>query len=109
MDLTVYHLPACDTCRKALAALAERRPRLVDIRKDGIPRAVLEGWLAALGAEVLVNRRGTTWRGLSEAERARPALDLLADHPSLMKRPVIVAAGAVHAGWTPEVRAALGL
>jgi arsenate reductase len=57
----------------------------------------------------LLNTRSTTWRGLDESERARPELDLLQDHPTLMKRPLIETNGALHLGWTKEVQAALGV
>ncbi len=105
--MQLYGLKSCDTCRKALKALPGAV--LVDVRANGVPQAVLEAAQARFGA-ALVNTRSTTWRGLSEAERAEPALDLLAAHPALMKRPLIVTeAGDMHLGWTPEVRAALGV
>jgi len=113
-DLTLYGLKTCDTCRKALGQLkaAGRSAAFVDVRSDPGLAARLPGWLAAVGADRLANTRSTTWRGLDEDERARLADDpagLLADHPALIKRPVIEAGGAVHAGWTPGVRASLGL
>ncbi|MCA0869996.1 arsenate reductase [Seohaeicola saemankumensis] len=105
--MQLYGLKSCDTCRKALKALPEAE--LVDVRADGVPTQVLEAAQARFGA-ALVNTRSTTWRGLSEAERAEPALDLLVAHPALMKRPLIVTeAGDMHLGWTPGVRAALGV
>lgn len=107
--MQVYALATCDTCRKALAALraAGHAPEVVDIRRDGVPGAVLAEMLAALGPDRLVNRRSTTWRTLSEAERQAPPEALLARHPTLMKRPVVHHDGRWHAGWDPEVRAAL--
>ncbi|WP_118134104.1 ArsC/Spx/MgsR family protein [Oceanicella sp. SM1341] len=113
MQLTTYTLKTCDTCRKALKALEAAGHEVTnhDIRAEGLPREALPGWLEALGPEVLVNTRSTTWRGLDDATRARLSTDpagLLADHPTLMKRPVILAGDTVHAGWTPAVRAALG-
>lgn len=107
-DLHIYHLKTCDTCRKAINALGDRNPTLTDLRADGVPRAVLEGWLETLG-DALVNTRSTTWRGLDATERARAPLDLLMDHPTLIKRPVIVADGVVTVGWTPSVRAKWGV
>ncbi len=64
--------------------------------------------LAEFGA-ALVNTRSTTWRGLSEEERARPAEDLLVAHPALMKRPLIESGGQLYLGWGKDVQAALGL
>ncbi|QUJ77108.1 arsenate reductase [Sulfitobacter albidus] len=104
----IYGLRNCDTCRKALKALPEAR--LVDVRADGMPADLAARAFEAFGARLL-NTRSTTWRGLSEAERAAPALDLIASHPALMKRPLIVAGAQMFLGWSPateaEVRAAL--
>ncbi len=86
MSLEIWGLPACDTCRKARAALPEARFR--DIRAEPLTSSEIAGLLAAFG-EKAINRASATWRGLSEAERARPPADLLAAHPALMKRPVI--------------------
>ena len=113
MTLTVYHLKTCDTCRKAIKALGEagHTPQLVDVRADGVPDAVLARFVAAQGPDVLLNRRSTTWRELSEAERAveddAQAVALLARHPTLMKRPVIEKEGEIYVGWTTAVKAAL--
>lgn len=92
--ITVYGIPNCDTCRKARRWLDDRGAdyRFHDFRKDGLERATVAAWLAELGADVLVNRRGTTWRQLPEQDRARletDAADLLVAHPTLIKRPVI--------------------
>ena len=57
----------------------------------------------------LVNTRSTTWRKLGEDERTAPPLDLLRAHPALMKRPLIVADGGMHLGWTKDVQSALGV
>jgi arsenate reductase len=62
--------------------------------------------LARFGKDLL-NTRSTTWRNLSEAERNRAPLDLLKDHPTLMKRPLIEAAGQLYLGWTADVQKAL--
>ena len=95
--------------REAVPALvaAGHEVRFVDVREAPLSRAELEEFEAAFGA-ALLNTRSTTWRGLDAAERARPALDLLADHPTLMKRPLIVADEAMYLGWDARTRAALG-
>lgn len=114
MPMTVFALKTCDTCKKALKALegAGHAPDVVDVRADGVQAPVLKGWIDALGPDALVNRRSTTWRNLRDDEQAKSgsaegALELLIAHPTLMKRPVIVADGAVHVGWTKDVQAAL--
>ncbi len=104
--MRLYGLKTCDTCRKALKSLPEAE--FVDVRSDGVPKATLSQAFATFG-EALLNTRSTTWRGLDEAERARPPLNLLADHPTLMKRPLIEEDGALWLGWTAETRAALGV
>ena len=106
--MIVYALSTCDTCRKALKELraAGHDPEVVDVRKDGVPAEVLEAMLDEFG-EALVNRRSTTWRGLSEAERAGDPATLLGAHSTLMKRPVIRNGDAWFLGWDANVRAAL--
>ena len=96
--MKIYGLKTCDTCRAAVKALAAQGAVLVDIRATPLDDATRARFLAAFG-EALVNRRSTTWKGLSEAERAPPPAALLADHPALMKRPVIEAGGTLYLGW----------
>jgi arsenate reductase len=102
--MVIYGLKTCDSCRKARSALPGATFR--DVRADGVPGAVLDAALDRFG-DTLVNTRSATWRGLDAAERARPARALLAAHPALMKRPLIVAGDALHLGWGREVQAAL--
>lgn len=104
MTMVLYGLKNCDTCRKALKSLEGATFR--DVRADGIPRDVKARALAEFG-ENLLNRRSTTWRGLSEAERAQPPETLLEAHPTLMKRPLIEAGGRLYLGWNKDVEAAL--
>lgn len=106
--MILYGLPACDTCRKARAALAAAGHAVTfrDIRVEPLDAAERAEFLAAFGA-ALVNRASTTWRGLDSAARETGAEALLAAHPALMKRPVIRAGDRLHLGWTAAVRAAL--
>jgi arsenate reductase len=113
--MIIYHLKSCDTCRKAIKALraAGHEPTLIDVRADGIDSAVLERFDASLGYEALVNKKSTTWRGLSDAEKSGltrdTALSLLLENPTLMKRPVIDVNGTLTLGWTKDVQAQYGL
>ncbi len=103
----LYGIKSCDTCRKALKAL--ENATFVDVRVDGMDEAVLQAAWAEFG-EALLNTRSTTWRGLSDEERAGEPMDLLKAHPTLMKRPLIVEEGGqMYLGWTPATRTALGL
>ncbi len=106
MTLQLWGLKTCDTCRKALKSLPAAEFR--DIRATPLTDAEIAVLLNEFG-EKLVNRASTTWRGLSEEERAQAPAQLLAQHPALMKRPVIRAGGVWYLGWTPAVRAALGV
>ena len=102
--MIVYGLKNCDTCRKAMKALDGAELR--DVRADGVPTEVLERALERFG-DALINTRSTTWRGLSQEARAGAPLDLLAAHPALMKRPLIVNGDEIWLGWGKEVQAAL--
>lgn len=102
--MIVYGLKTCDTCRKALKALPDAELR--DVRSDGVPETVLREAYDRFGA-ALVNTRSTTWRTLGEAERASAPLDLLAAHPTLMKRPLIARGDEMWLGWGKDVQAAL--
>jgi arsenate reductase (glutaredoxin) len=104
--MRIYGLKNCDTCRAARKALPEAE--FVDVRESGVPADVMEAALAQFG-DKLVNTRSTTWRGLSEEERAGAPLDLLAAHPALMKRPLIVGDDEMHLGWDAATRGALGV
>ena len=107
--MELYGIKACDTCRAALKALAAagHEVRFVDVREAPLSRAELEAFEAAFGA-ALLNTRSTTWRGLSDAERAGEPVALMLAHPTLMKRPVIRAGdGTLHLGWSKAVQAAL--
>ncbi|PWK61016.1 arsenate reductase family protein [Roseicyclus mahoneyensis] len=106
--MKVYGLKTCDTCRAAVKALTGQGAVLIDIRETPLDVATRARFLAEFG-DALVNRRSTTWKGLSDAERADAPEPLLAAHPALMKRPVIDADGALYLGWDAGVRAALGV
>lgn len=106
--MIVYGIPSCDTVKKALAALraAGHDPAFRDVRANPLTPAERAEFLAAFGDKV-INRASTTWRTLSEEDRAQNPDALLAAHPALMKRPVIRAGNALHLGWAKPVQAAL--
>lgn len=107
--ITLFGLKNCDTCKKAMKALPDAA--FVDIRAEADLAAKLPVWLEAVGAKALVNTRSTTWRGLDETQRARADSDtagLLAENPTLIKRPVIEANGTVFVGWTAATASELG-
>ena len=104
--LKVYGLKACDTCRKAVRAFkdAGREAAFHDVRADPLPDDMLARFEATFG-DALVNRKSTTWRSLTEDERALPALVLLSRYPALMKRPVIEDGDRLTLGWDKTVQA----
>lgn len=109
MTLTLYGLKNCDTCKKALKSLeaAGKQVSFVDIRAEADLAAKVPGWLEVAGAKALVNNRSTTWRGLSDDDKAKAETDevsgLLIANPTLIKRPVIEAGDSVYVGWTKSV------
>ncbi|MBT3661270.1 MAG: ArsC family reductase [Rhodospirillaceae bacterium] len=111
--ITVYGLKNCDTCRKALKWLIaeELNHRFHDVRADGLDGPELDRWLAGTGWETLLNRRGTTWRKLPDAEttdvNATKARALMLEHPALIKRPVFEVRSDVIVGFKAEQQAAL--
>ncbi|MEP4197530.1 MAG: ArsC/Spx/MgsR family protein [Aliishimia sp.] len=102
--MRIYGLKNCDTCRKAAKAIAGAE--LIDIRANPMEPDLLAKALETFGA-ALVNTRSTTWRGLSEEERANDPRDLLRAHSALMKRPLIDADGVLHLGWGKDTQGAL--
>jgi arsenate reductase len=106
--LILYGLKNCDTCRKARAWLDQRglAYRFHDFRSDGLEPLLLEQLEKDLGWDSLLNRRGTTWRGLAESDRADvdrgKALALMLAHPALIKRPVLVDGDRTLIGFSPD-------
>ncbi|MEP5761395.1 MAG: ArsC/Spx/MgsR family protein [Litoreibacter sp.] len=105
--MKLYGIKTCDTCRKAIKALGAAGQEVLfhDVRAEPLSASQLKEFEAAFGA-ALLNTRSTTWRGLSEDERTKAPLELLAAHPTLMKRPVIEAE-TLHLGWGKDVQARL--
>lgn len=112
MTFTIYGLKNCDTCKKAMNALEGHKTVFVDIRAEADLDAKLPFWIDAAGAPALVNKRSTTWRQLSEADKAKAdtgeAAALLAAHPTLIKRPVIEKGKSVTVGWSAAIAKDLG-
>lgn len=110
---TIYGIANCDTMKKARAWLAEHGidAAFHDYKKAGIARKQLEGWIKEVGWEILLNRAGTTFRKLEDAEKAnidqRKAIALMLAQPSLIKRPVLeLGKGRLIVGFKPELYAA---
>ncbi len=106
--LTIYGIKNCDTMKKAFAWLDARgiAYEFHDYKKTGITAARLEAWEKALGWEILLNRRGTTWRKLDPATQAginrEQALQLMQEQTSIIKRPVLEQGKALLVGFDEE-------
>jgi arsenate reductase (glutaredoxin) len=111
--LTVYGLKNCDTCRKARKWLDSKgiEHSFRDVRADGVSEKDVARWAKAAGVDALLNRRGTTWRGLPAAAQARAdngaAVALMVAHPALIKRPVFEAGSEIIVGFGPAEQKAL--
>ncbi|RMB04618.1 ArsC family reductase [Eilatimonas milleporae] len=111
--LTIYGIANCDTVRAARAWLKERNiaHRFHDYRKEGLSAEKFDAFMTALGWEVLLNKRGTTWRQLDDEDKsgldpARAAALMLA-HVALIKRPVWEKDGDYRLGFAAKDRDAL--
>ena len=107
MTVRLYGIRNCDTVKKARAWLdgAGIAYGFHDYKTQGVDRARLEGWVARRGWEVLLNRAGTTFRKLPDADKAdldaARAVALMCAQPSTIKRPVVEAGDALLVGFKP--------
>lgn len=106
--LKVYGIKNCDTMKKTFAWLEANgiACSFHDYKKSGIDAATLVKWEKMLGWEILLNRRGTTWRKLDAEIQASinrdKALQLMQEQPSLIKRPVLDTGSQLLCGFDPE-------
>jgi arsenate reductase len=107
--LTIYGIRNCDTMKKARAWLDGQGVAYAfhDYKTAGIDRARLEGWARKVGWETLLNRAGTTFRKLAEADKVglseNKAIALMLGQPSMIKRPVLeLGGGKLLVGFKPE-------
>ena len=91
----MYGIPNCDTIKKARNWLKDNDVdyEFHNYKKDGVPETELKKWIKNLGWEVLLNKRGTTWRKLDETTKndvnEKSAIKIMLDNPSIIKRPVL--------------------
>lgn len=105
----LYGIPNCDTVKKARTWLDQngREYAFHDYKKEGADPERIAGWIAAAGLDLVVNRKGTTFRALSDSDKARAADTatapaLLAANPSVIKRPIVEHAGGLLVGFKPD-------
>ena len=113
MSITLYGIKACDTMKKARTWLEEQGVAYSfhDYKASAIDRASLEKWCAEHGWETVLNRAGTTFRKLDDAQKADldqdKAIALMLAQPSMIKRPVLARDGKLTVGFKPETYAQL--
>ena len=108
-NIDLYGIPNCDTVKKAKGWLDANGLAYTfhDYKKEGADRERLAAWIAAHGVDAVVNRRGTTFRKLTDAEKAaaddrHTAVALLVQHPSMIKRPVAQYPGGTLVGFKED-------
>ena len=112
MSHTLYGIKACDTMKKARSWLDEHGVsyHFHDYKAVGIDRGNLEKWCNEHGWEKILNRAGTTFRKLDEAQKSdldqNRAIDLMLAQPSMIKRPVLDLGDRTLVGYKPEHYAA---
>lgn len=113
MTVTIYGIKACDTMKKARTWLDEHGVAYAfhDYKVSGADRADVERWVAQLGWETVLNRAGTTFRKLPDADKAgidaAKAVELMLAQPSMIKRPMLDVDGKLLAGFKPDQYAAI--
>lgn len=107
-SITVFGISNCDTVKKARKWLDAQSVSydFHDYKKKGIDEDTLNAWCNELGWEALVNRRGTTWRKLDDAQKAdlnqASAVSLMQENTSLIKRPVVQTKNTLMLGFNAE-------
>ncbi len=108
-EITLFGIPSCDSCRKARKWLDEHgiSYKFHDFDVDGAPSPeIIRTWCQALGTETVLNRRSTTFRSLSDAERSLENSEAIAHlihrHPRLLKRPLLQSPKGYAAGFNAE-------
>lgn len=112
MPIVIYGIKNCDTMKKARAWLDKHgvEYNFHDYKTAGIDKDRLARWSKVAGWEVLLNRAGTTFRKLPDADKAnlteKKAMALMLAQPSMIKRPVLEIGGKLLVGFKPESYAA---
>lgn len=94
--LTIYGIKNCDTMKKAFVLLDQRGVayQFFDYKKQAPNAELLQSWIDQLGLEAVLNTRGTTWRKLTDEQKAQAdtvdgAISLMIAQPSMIKRPIL--------------------
>ena len=103
-SIQVYGIKNCDTVKKALVYLNDHdvNYQFIDFRKNPISQQVLIKMVESVGWELLINKRSTTYRSLSEEEKSNINYDLVLNLPTLIKRPVLVWGENIMVGFSEQ-------
>ena len=110
-SVTIYGIKNCDTMKKARTWLDDHGVAYAfhDYKAEGIDKASLDRWAKDVSWEILLNRAGTTFRKLADAQREgvteKKAIALMLEQPSMIKRPVLDVGGKLLVGFKPEAYA----
>jgi Spx/MgsR family transcriptional regulator len=108
MSVILYGIPNCDTIKKAKHWLNQHEIVYTfhDFRKNGIEPTLVAHFCQDLGWENVLNKRGTTYRQLSDEQKQSingiTIIDLLVEYPAMIKRPVLSADGILHVGFNAD-------
>jgi len=106
--IKLYGIPNCDTIKKARKWLKDNNVdyEFHDYKKLGVPEKELKVWVKKLGWEIVLNKRGTTWRKLDDKTKESvtedSAIQIMLDNPSIIKRPILVAQDLLLVGFKEE-------
>ncbi len=113
MTTIMYGIPNCDTIKKARKWLEAEgvEYQFHDYRKQGIDAELVKAFCADLGWENVLNKRGTTYRQLSQEQKdslsEESAISLLVEQPAMIKRPIVNHNGQLHIGFKADSYAAI--
>ena len=106
----IYGIPNCDSVKKAFAWLSQNKVKFEfhDYKKLGITQEKIENWLQSQPMDILLNRKGTTWKGLTlvaqkKAVKDSEAVKLMITNTSLIKRPIVELGEAVFVGFDADI------
>lgn len=97
MSITIYGIKSCSTMKKAFTKLDQLEVdyQFHDYKKQGIDQQSVQRWVNQLGIDKVLNKRGTTWRKLTDEQKQAAeksvdnAIDLLVENTSMIKRPIV--------------------
>jgi len=106
--IEIYGIKNCDTMKKAFRWLDDNKIeyRFHDYKKEGLEISMAKAWIDQLGWESVINKRGTTWRKLDEETKNtmdnEKAIEVIVNHSSMIKRPLLIQNGAIYLGFNAE-------